>query len=122
MDKNVRSTVSDDFDLVISATGFTRSSQDQLFSTLSSSRLLDGSAVTVNAEYLVNLRRNIREPGVALWCVGAIGETDKAVGDGAFRIMAERSARVAGSVLEYKKAEAEASKQASEIQPVQAQL
>lgn len=122
LDKNTQKPVHDDFDLIIAATGFTRSSQDQLFSTLSRDRLLDGSSVTVNADYLVNLRRNIREPGVALWCIGSIGETDKAVGDGAFRIMAERSARVIRSILEYEEAGLEVGKQLRDDKHVQAQL
>ncbi|KAK5082648.1 hypothetical protein LTR05_006528 [Lithohypha guttulata] len=97
-DKTSNQQVTDDFNMVIAATGFTRASLDNLLPSLSSKRLLDGSSITTNAEYAINLRRGVLEPGAGLWCVGSIGDEDVATGEGAFSIMAERSVRVARSL------------------------
>lgn len=110
----------DDFDLVIAATGFVRSSTDTLLNSIMSKRLLDGASITTDGGYAVNLRRGILEPGVGLWCIGSIGEMETAVGEGAFKIMAERSVRVVKSIMGSEKAKAEA--EGKEANSVHAQL
>ena len=119
-DKTTSEPSADDFDLIVAATGFVKVSPQSLLSSLISKRLLDGTPMVVNAEYAVNFRRGILEPGVGLWCVGSIGDTEHAVGDGAFRVMAERSARLTGSVMACLKDAAPAGADAPE--QVQAQL
>jgi len=110
----------EDFDLVIAATGFVRTSTDPLLNSVTSKRLLDGPSMTTNGDYAVNLRRGVLEAGTGLWCIGSIGEIEAAVGEGAFRIMAERSARVARSIIETEKAGAK--EEDHEDGTVQAQL
>jgi len=105
-----------DFDLVITATGFVRTSIEPLLSSITSKRLLDGPSMTTNGDYAVNIRRGVLESGVGLWCIGSIGEMEAAVGEGAFGIMAERSARVARSILESERAKERDHKEDSSVQ------
>lgn len=110
----------DDFDLVVSATGFTRTSPNETLSSVTSKRLLDGPSLSTNGEYAVNIRRGLLEKGAGLWCIGLIGEPEQAVGESAFIIMAERSRRVAKSLIDCDKSEEEAAEDRK--RQVQAQL
>ncbi|KAK5936708.1 hypothetical protein PMZ80_011079 [Knufia obscura] len=111
-----------EFDLVIAATGFVRSSTDTLLSSIISKRLLDGPSMTTDGDYAVNLRRGVLDPGVGLWCIGLIGEMETAVGEGSFKIMAERSARVARSITEAEMAKGKEDANHNKSSTVQAQL
>lgn len=108
----------EDFDIVIAATGYVRISPQSLLSSLTTKRLLDGSSITVDSEYTVNIRRGLLDPGVGLWCIGSVGDVEHAVGDGAFRVMAERSARLTASIKNCVIEEADKEK----VGQVQAQL
>lgn len=119
-DKTSLEQTVEDFDLLISATGFSRVTPQSLLSSLTSKRLLDGSCMTVDAEYAVNIRRGVLEPGIGLWCVGSVGDAEHAVGDGAFRVMAERSAKLTASLKNCMAQEV--SKKDEDAEPVQAQL
>lgn len=119
-DKKTAEQTAEDFDLLVSATGFVRVAPQTLLSSLTSKRLLDGSSLTVDAEYAINIRRGVLEPGVGLWCVGSVGDAEHSVGDGAFRVMAERSAIITASLKTCVAQEAERKKE--NVDQVQAQL
>lgn len=118
-DKTTAEQSVEDFDLVVAATGFVRVAPQSLLSSLTSKRLLDGSSITVDAEYAINIRRGVLESGVGLWCIGSVGDAEHAVGDGAFRVMAERSARLTASL---KSCMAQEVMEKQDAEQIQAQL
>lgn len=109
-DRNTDAQQMLDVDLLIAATGYVRDTPDHLFSGLVSKRLLEGSALDVDAEYRLNFRRGVIKHDVGLWCVGSIG-IETATGEDAFHIMAERSTRLADSLAKCNHVEDTTSKQ-----------
>ncbi|OCT47109.1 L-ornithine N5-oxygenase [Cladophialophora carrionii] len=78
------------FDTVISATGFGQHAHYRALKPLQA--LLDGSSITVDRDYHINLRKAILAPGCGIWLQGSLA-------DGGDQTLAERSRRLAESVL-----------------------
>lgn len=88
-----------EFDLVITANGYSRQSPRPILDSVISTRLLDGPALASNENYHINLRRGVTEENVGLWCIGLFGQPEIAVGEASLTVTAERSSRVAKDIL-----------------------
>lgn len=83
------------FDMVIVATGYEFAIDRQLIAPITS--MLDGSVMSVDREYRVNFRREMLAHDCGMWMLGSLGDVRQRGDD--FSNMAERSRRVARSVL-----------------------
>ncbi|KIW88512.1 uncharacterized protein Z519_11081 [Cladophialophora bantiana CBS 173.52] len=85
------------FDAVIAATGFGQPAHYSALEPLHA--LLDGPSVTVDREYHINFRKGVLAPGCGIWFQGSLAGDGDQNDDSLLQILAERSRRLAESVL-----------------------
>ncbi|KIW23373.1 uncharacterized protein PV07_11579 [Cladophialophora immunda] len=85
------------FDAVISATGFEQHAHYRALEPLQA--LLDGPSVAVDREYHINFRKGVLAPGCGIWLQGSLADDGDQNDDSLLQILAERSRRLAESVL-----------------------
>ncbi|KIX93287.1 uncharacterized protein Z520_10930 [Fonsecaea multimorphosa CBS 102226] len=85
------------FDAVISATGFGKHAHYRALESLQ--LLFDGPSITVDRDYHINFRKGVLAPGCGIWFQGSLADDGDQSDDSLFQIIAERSRRLAESVL-----------------------
>lgn len=101
------STSTQMFDVVVAASGYSFAINRNLIDIPAG--LLDDSAISVDRDYRVNLRRQLLEPGCAMWMLGSL-EDGRGRSDN-FRWMSERAQRAAKSILKEMASDARSEKQ-----------
>ncbi|RMD43842.1 hypothetical protein DV735_g1275, partial [Chaetothyriales sp. CBS 134920] len=96
----------DNFDLVIAATGYDKTGHKPIMQQLST--LIDGHNISVNRDYQINFRSGLLAKDCGVWLQGAFRESDD-VEDAVFAILAERSRRIAESIIQQRRLPAEGS-------------
>lgn len=101
------STSTQMFDVVVAASGYSFAINRNLIDIPAG--LLDDSAISVDRDYRVNLRRQALEPGCGMWMLGSL-EDGRGRSDN-FRWMSERAQRAAKSILKEMASDARSEKQ-----------
>ncbi|KAI1620271.1 L-ornithine N5-oxygenase [Exophiala viscosa] len=83
------------FDLVIAATGYDKNGHERIMRQLST--LIDGHRISVDRDYQVNFRSGLLVEGCGLWLQGSLGDSDD--DEALYPILAERSRRIAESII-----------------------
>jgi hypothetical protein len=108
---------SDVYDLIISATGYDTSEHQRILSPLRN--LIDGKTITVGIDYQINFRSGLKKRNTGVWLLHSPVDTDEVskslyteqsyakcstqADDSLYQILAQRSARVAQSLLVQRK-------------------
>ncbi|KEF57039.1 uncharacterized protein A1O9_07229 [Exophiala aquamarina CBS 119918] len=90
----------DVYDLIISATGYGTSEHQRILKPLRN--LIDGQRITVGIDYQVNFRSSLKKRSTGVWLLHSPIDTDE-IDDSMYQILAQRSARVAQSLLLQRK-------------------
>lgn len=114
---NSPKSFSDVYDLIISATGYDTSEHQRILKPLKN--LIDGQKITVGVDYQVNFRSGIKKANAGVWLLHSPVDTDEVrkvldleelsadchtqIDDSIYQILAQRSARVAQSLLLQRK-------------------
>ena len=96
------------FDLVIAATGYDKNGHERVMRHLSD--LIDGHRISVDRDYQVNFRSGLLAQDCGLWLQGSLGESDD--DEALYPILAERSRRIAESIIRQRCRSSEPSSEA----------